>query len=323
MIKSFQEIRIELSSRNVRNIYFFSACPKILFDEIIYILKSRLGRNTKILNISQRTSIFSEFFNYDFFSGRKILILDWDLYFPSKQQIKEIISTILKYNEKSDQKNTNFLLSRSYNKQIDKDLYKYVKDSGMIYWVSWKIQDVLSVVKSKFPDVKFLDDSEKVISDMVERNFGDILGAIKKAILYAYPRRYISAKDMYSVFDQNENVDSSSLDLLRTILGDPTSFIDLLEDDKVQQILPRLIQLLLSIVKIKAESKTNGFIDKFRISQELRMKNLDDKTMNSIKSIDESLLLKNLLNLVYKSRIGSFQSSFYMYDFLKRISAKE
>lgn len=321
MVKSFQEIRIELSSRNVRNIYFFSACPKILFDELIYILKSRLGRSVKILHISQRTSIFSEFFNYDFFSGRKILILDWDIYFPSKQQIKEIISVISKHNEKPDQKNSNFLLSRSYIKQLEKELYKYAKDSGMIYWVSWKIQDILSVIKSNFPDVKFLDDSEKVISDMIEQNFGDIIGLIKKAVLYAYPRRYISAKDIYSVIDPNEHTEGS--DPLRIILGNPSNSIDLSEDDKVQQIFSRFVQLLLTIIKIKVESKSSGFIDKFRISQELRIKNLDDKTMNSIKSIDEYLLSKNLINLAYKIRTGLFQSSFYMYEFLRKISAKE
>lgn len=321
MVKSFQDIRIELSSRNIKNIYFFSACPKILFDELIYTLKSHLGKNVKLLYISQKTPIFSEFFNYDFFSGRKILIIDWDLYSPSKQQIKEIISLISKYSEKSkEQKSGNFLLARSYKKQLDKDVYKHTKDYGIIYWISWKMQDILSVVKSKFPDVKFLDDTDRAISDMVEKNFDDITGAVKKAVLYAYPRRYISAKDINSVIDPYDFTGYSKEELLKITFGELKNPSFLCDEERSQQLVPKLIQFLFSIIKIKAESKNIGFIDRFRISQELRIRNVDDKILNMLKSVDETSLSKNLLNLEYKSRIGIFKNSFYVYNFIKNVS---
>lgn len=322
MVKSFQDIRIELSSKNPKSIYFFSFCPKILFDELVYTLRTHFAKNAQVVSISSKTGVFSEFFNYDFFSGRKILILDWDLASPSKQQSKEIIQILSKYEDMVKSKanmKTNFLLVRSYLKQIDKEIYRYAKDVNVLYWISWKLQDVISVAKSKFPDVKFLEDADIMIAELVNRGAADILGVIKKAVLYAYPRRYISGKDISNVVDSADASISMRESLLKIILGDKKEIQYIISDEEnLEQVIPQILLFLFSIIKLKAESKHEGFIDKYKISQELRIKNIDDKILKGIKSIDEVSLSPALLELAQKSRLGFFQHSIYLYHFLSK-----
>ncbi|MCS7214022.1 MAG: hypothetical protein NZ927_07410 [Candidatus Calescibacterium sp.] len=322
MVKSFQDIRIELSSKNPKSIYFFSFCPKILFDELVYTLRTHFAKNAQVVNVSPKTSIFSEFFNYDFFSGRKILILDWDLISPSKQQSKEIIQILLKYEDMIKSKSNvkmNFLLVRSYMKQIDREIYKYAKDINVLYWVSWKLQDAISVAKSKFPDVKFLEDADLIITDLINRGAADIVGIIKKAVLYAYPRRYISGKDISNVVDLADASISTRESLLKIILGDKKEIQNIISDEEnLEHTIPQILLFLFSVIKLKAESKHEGFIDKYKISQELRIKNIDDKILKRIKSIDEFSLSPDLLDLAQKSRLGFFQRSVYLYHFLSK-----
>ncbi|MCX7734486.1 MAG: hypothetical protein N2254_06985 [bacterium] len=322
MVKSFQDIRIELSSKNPKSIYFFSFCPKILFDELVYTLRTHFAKNAQVVNVSPKTSIFSEFFNYDFFSGRKILILDWDLISPSKQQSKEIIQILLKYEDMIKSKSNvkmNFLLVRSYMKQIDREIYKYAKDINVLYWVSWKLQDAISVAKSKFPDVKFLEDADLIITDLINRGAADIVGIIKKAVLYAYPRRYISGKDISNVVDLADASISTRESLLKIILGDKKEIQNIISDEEnLEHTIPQILLFLFSVIKLKAESKHEGFIDKYKISQELRIKNIDDKILKRIKSIDEFSLSPDILDLAQKSRLGFFQRSVYLYHFLSK-----
>lgn len=312
---------MELASRNPKSIYFLSGCPKILFDELVYTLRTHVGKNVEVVNVFQKTNIYSEFFNYDFFSGRKVLVVDLDALTLSRQQTGDLMSILHRYeNAVRSGHNTkmNFLLVRSYLKQGEKDLYKKAREIGVAYWISWKTIDVLSIVKSKFPDVRFPEESEALIADMVNRGLDDIIGILKKAVLYAYPRRYISEKDITSVLETPDISLSTRRSILKLILGDHGEIQHVLSDnDRVQQILPYMVPIAFSIVKLKVESKEKGFLDKFKIVQDLKIRNIDDNDLKRIKALDEVLISKELSDVLYKSRIGYLQS-LYVYDFFRR-----
>lgn len=354
-MKTYQQIKAELGSgvkKGVKRFYVFANCPKIIFNDILTILKEKLGRGTQVIFISSsKESVKEVFLSSDFFSSKKIVVLDFEILSPSKTQLDEVVRIIDKLvgtgersrseikNENDDfdsqlgisteeksglrevgklgtQKNSipsKILIIRSDTKPIPKEIRDRANSCDAFYWVSWKPDDLISISMAKFPDVKFMADAEEVLKHIVSLGI-DVSQIMEKAVIYAYPKRYIGQKDIINVVppEISLKLKNFSLELLE---GEIKSFPLIERSEDMNAVISAFTYYFLSFLKLCLAFSAQRSMKRYLIEKEMKTNQVDGiiKSIRTIKN--PSQLVLSFSQSVEKSRVGKFPPSFYFFKF--------
>ena len=350
-MKSYQQIKTELGGgarKSPKRFYVFANCPRVIFDDLLATLKEKLGKGTRIAFISStKESVKEAILSSDFFSSKKIVVFDFELISPTKSQIQELIYTIDKLVGRKDtspagersavvddsaqatklkEKNTErgapakLLIIRSERKPIPKEIRDRANSLGVFYWISWKYDDVLSIVKSRFPDVKFMEDAERILKYAISLGM-DVEQIMEKAVLYAYPKRYIGRGDIIKVIPPEASLKLKNFSV-EVLGGDIKNFPIVERSEDINTVISAFTPYLLAFLKLRLTFSAQRSIKKYLIEKEMKTKDVDGvlKSLRVMKNPD--YIASSFSSVLEKSRLGKFPPSFYFFKFAFDIRKK-
>ncbi len=309
MTRSFQSVVAELSGKKLKPFYIFANCPKIFLEEFICIIKENLGKNVQVQFISSpKESIVQALFNMDFIFVKKVVVFDIETVSPSQAQISEIVSSVQKLVKRN--KFDSVLILRTETKPLPRIIQDNFRD--YLVWISYESQSVLSMIKSRFQGVKFMQDADEELINLIKLSI-DVERIVNKAVLFAYPRTYIWKSDILSVvsYENPKRLRNTALSLL---MGDSNA-LKYLGDDTFEPLMQLLVHYFVSLVKIKLESEVNKTITKYQIYQAFKVSNIDPM-IRTIKTINLPKFIAKFNSFLSKSRVGIFYPSLYLYELL-------
>ena len=349
-MKSYQQIKTELGGTRKfpKRFYVFANCPRVIFDDLLSTLKGKLGKGTRVVFISSpKESVKEAILSSDFFSSKKIVIFDFELISPSKLQVQELVHTIDKLSGAKDvspsadrlsvaggtasrtkgkEKNlergapAKLLVIRSERKPIPKEIRDRANSLGVFYWISWRYDDILSVVKSRFPDVKFMEDAERILKYTISLGM-DVERIMEKAVLYAYPKRYIGKEDIIRVIPPEASLKLKSFSV-EVLGGEIKSFPIVERSEDMNTVVSAFTPYLLAFLKLRLTFSAHKNIKKYLIEKEMKTKDVDGilKALRVMKNPAD--IISSFSSVLEKSRLGKFPPSFYFFKFAFGIHRK-
>ncbi len=313
----YNKVKLELGSRKIKQFYVFANCPKIIFDEFISIIRDVLGKRTRVIFISsQKDSIIELFATRDFFSDKKVIVVDLERLVLSQKQVSEVIRLFSSYTGK--ELNRVFII-RSFLHSIMKDIQTIAKQKGFFFWITWSGQDIISILRGRFPDVRFVDGAEDLIKELSYAG-ADVYEIVSKAVLYAFPARYIDENHIIHVLPMKFSIRLKDM-ALSILSGELKNLPAIDKEQDISALISFLAQYFVSFVKLKSEGEAYGSVKKYQIAQVFRTQDVD-KLINSMRSNEIKNLVKKFVEFVEKERIGILSPDIYLMRFVLSIAGK-
>ncbi len=312
MKKRYQHILVEIGRKvKIKPLYVFANCPKLIFKEFISAIKENLGKGAEIIQIySQKESIYHLFSSQDFFSRKgKIIVLDFELFSPSQSQIYEIQKICQKFNDSTE----SVVAIRSERKPINKVILDLASKLQSYWWISYEVSDIISILKSRFPEIRIMDDAEEILYQLTQAEI-DLEVILHKAMLYAFPRKYIVKDDILKVLPPDLSIPFKKVAI--DILSGKINSLFLLRDEDPHHVLSAFYPYVFSFIKLKTEAEVYRSLKKFQIEAEFRTSEIDG-IIKSMRKLKSSEIAKKFTFTLLKSRGGLFSPLFYLLDFVK------
>jgi hypothetical protein len=315
MKRRYQQVLVEIGKKvKIKPLYVFANCPKLIFKEFISAIKENLGKGVEIIQIySQKESIYNLFSSQDFFSRKgKIIVLDFELFFPSQSQIHEIQKICQKFNNSTE----SVVAIRSEKKSINKVILDLASSLQSYWWISYEVSDIISILKSRFPEIRIMEDAEEILYQIAQTEI-DLEVILHKAMLYAFPRKYIVKDDILKVLPPDFSFPFKKVAI--DILSGKINSLLLLRDEDPNYVLSALYPYVFSFIKLKTEAEVYRSLKKFQIEAEFRTSEIDG-IIKSMRKVKSSEIAKKFTFTLLKSRGGLFSPLFYLLDFVKDFS---
>lgn len=317
MLKKYHQLKVELSRNELKPVYFFANCPKIIFRDLLSSIKENMGKKTEVFSISSQKEKISDFFySQGFFYSKKIVVLDLETFSPSPYQFEEIYSILKKYS-KSERSSERVLVVRAERKPVPKNISELAEELQVLFWVIWTYEDIMFILKSLFPDVKLTDDAENFLKNLFQFNV-DLVSVLKKAVIYSYPKKYLNREDIASVLSDELSMNIRKF-AIQVLEGNLKNFPIMERSEDINLILSTLSSYFFSFVRLKVEGSARGSLKKIQIENEFKTKDID-KIIASMKRANLADVIYGFLDVLFKSRVGNFSPSFYLFRFLKEFS---
>jgi hypothetical protein len=315
MKKRYQQILVEIGKKaKIKPLYVFANCPKPIFKEFLSAIKENLGKGVEIIQIySQKESIYHLFSSQDFFSRKgKIIVLDLELFSPSQSQIYEIQKICQKFNSSTE----SVVVIHSEKKSINKVILDLASKLESYWWISYETSDIISILKSRFPEIRIMEDAEEVLYQIAQTDL-DPEEILHKAALYAFPRKYIVKDDILKVLPLDFSIPFKKVAI--DILSGKINSLFLLRYEDPNSVLSGLYPYVFSFIKLKTEAEVYRSLKKFQIEAEFRTSEIDGiiKSMRKVKSSEVS---QKFTYTLLKVRVGLFSPLFYLLNFIKDFS---
>jgi DNA polymerase III delta subunit len=317
MLKKYQQLKVELSKKELKPVYFFANCPKIIFRDLLSSIKENMGKKTEVFSISSQKEKISDFFySQGFFYSKKIVILDLETFSPSPHQFEEIYGILKKYS-KSERSSGRVLVVRTERKPVPKNISELAEDLQVFFWVIWTYEDIMFILKTLFPDVKLTDDAENFLKNLFQFNV-DLVSVLKKAVIYSYPKKYLNREDIASVLSDELSMNIRKF-AIQVLEGNLKNFPIMERSEDINLILSTLSSYFFSFVRLKVDGSARGSLKKIQIENEFKTKDID-KIIASMKRANSSDIVHGFLDVLFRSRAGNYSLSFYLFRFLKDFS---